>query len=228
MQFLQNLQLLDSATLQLQDGAVRDFATSRQIKDIDVLLFAEYPTTYKAQSFECQSSEPFAFLSDWFKKLPPGIKSVEHLGETHYPASAGDDFAVLRIVFDDQHFNELLTEAGIENHIDVILTHTRDFGDFVNTFFDFGICKIWYDRTGLHKTHHFILDNEYMLISMRTEQFSKEQIFRIMVRDHLARLRSKFPNYRPFMISENVINEILDVSSLTIDDKGLVITIKRN
>lgn len=225
----------------MQAGAIRDYVNGKTVKDIDVLVYADpkastrdrfainstntiYVPSLNCEIGEAGTQEPFSYFSHAFQALAiPGIKTAELLGDAHYPVTA-NQFAVIRIELDNDEINNDLFHAGVSQKIDVILTSTQDYAAFVDEAFNFGVCKIIYDRFGLCKTNHYMFDFDAKTISVDESKFTKEELFKMLVRDHLSRIKAKYPEHRPLLITRNFIDDYRTYTSIAVDPNGLIMT----
>ena len=91
----------------------------------------------------------YQFWIDWLTHYADFLEFAEVIGGDTYSRSPQDyPLYVIRAKFADSEINLKLEKAGISQYVDILVTGITSHEKYINKYFDFGICKVYYDRFG--------------------------------------------------------------------------------
>jgi hypothetical protein len=177
-----NLNITVLVKLLLLGGAVRDFALGQQFKDIDVLVSIDREKCFRPPKDLHPDAQRTNFSLAYYVDAIVNSGLFDNcIVNEHY---AGDLFFVVKAFpnkkFQDECSAFLNNDKKQIEHFDFLLVNTDDYRTYVDDNFDYGICKIFYDRSGIQMLNHFRFDNEMDTISINVDKFDKLQLVKFI------------------------------------------------
>lgn len=153
-------------------GAIRDTLNNRPVKDIDVFIDARYKHAW----------------NQW-------CNHGRRLGKN-------DQYAVSAMVDDVYELPAGLSALGYDSlPIQLIFLRCAP-TEYVSDYFDFGICKTWYDGNHIHCHKDYLHDINNKAITMGLDDntfkmaYPRRQYALAQMLGHALRIKSKYPDHQ--------------------------------
>ena len=197
------------------------------VKDIDVLFSVQSASSVgESISYDTSTNTGlFNFWADWISNNPIFREAQILSGDSYSRESPDYPMSVVRVWFADTVLDSALKEKTQTGCVDILIIGDKNHKKYVNENFDCGLCKILYSRSGLYKSPQYLYDSDNNLISILESQFTKQQLFDVMKRDHLSRIRAKYPGYDLVMVNQKVIDDYN--RSFTSEDSARILDLLR-
>ncbi len=152
-------------------GAIRDLYHNKPIKDIDIYVPNDDTVAIHDVSFWVQLFDLNRMHGDCIEHS--GVEGESYDGKNH-----------IGMVWEIQKLGTLY------NIIIVDVNPT----DYVNNFFDIGLCKAYCDGKKIRLTADFMRDSQNKLLTVVSKHLPQEE-FDGMMDNHVARLKIKYPEH---------------------------------
>lgn len=194
-----NLQEIGFKSAIVAGGAPRDIYHNKPIKDIDVYLCE--PSHNSVEINWGLLPEREAQLGDYYPLFLPYLAGVNTLGADISTTKVSNiHFTMKKLGIDGKTNSQGPEEPHITKIWELVapnqLTMQFMFVDispieFIENYFDVGLCMCYYDGNQLHYTTEFLHDTDNKQFTICGKSLSEQQIARSL-QEHIPRLKTKY------------------------------------
>jgi len=161
-------------------GVIRDLYHNKPVNDIDIFV--------PSDSSEYAEKVSVFMESFWKKIFDITDESVYTPDRISILGEGSEEY---------EQKNQVEMVWGVcKNRIDYnIIVLDMDPTEYVNRFFDVGLCKAYCDGTKIRLTSDFLYDSQHKLLTVVSESMPHPE-FDYMMDNHIVKLQEKYPNHK--------------------------------
>lgn len=157
-------------------GIIRDLYHGKNFKDVDIYV----PGSGHSESY----SKKF-----WISQFD--LSTDKH---TLYGNDSINEFTGTESDYSERNYIDMVWEIRKVSTLYNIIVVDLDPVEYVERFFDVGLCKAYCDGKKIRLTSDFMYDSQYKQLTIVAEDMPKEEFF-FMMNKHVAKLKLKYPGH---------------------------------
>lgn len=160
-------------------GWLRDLYHDIPFNDVDIYVTEEN----QIKSADCYSIYEEMFWREQFKLKTDGFMAYDNISQ---PGADG--------CYDGKSHIDAVWEIrkGFTRYNIIIVD--IDPTDYINQYFDIGLCKAFCDGSRIRLTADFMHDSQHRQLTLVSKEIDEEEFKHVMTR-HIPKLRNKYPGY---------------------------------